>query len=224
MMRLRATSYNVHGFVGRDGRYDPERAARVLQELRPDLVGLQEAAATLRDAEPWRKIAATLGLAVTPGPTLTRSGGAFGNVLLSRAEPEQTRSVDLSVHGREPRRALVATFTGWHAVVTHLGLNARERREQALRLVAALSELGGSLVVLADGNSPWRWSRELRPLDRGYGPAPRLATYPSRWPLLPLDRIWAGNAKRIRTWVHASPLARVASDHLPVCTDLDLEP
>ena len=46
-------------------------------------------------------------------------------------------------------------------------------------------------------------------------PAP--ATFPARWPVLALDRIWVRPRRRLeRVFVHRSPTARVASDHLPV--------
>jgi endonuclease/exonuclease/phosphatase family metal-dependent hydrolase len=39
---LRVATYNVHECVGRDGRHDPERVARVIDELDADIVALQE--------------------------------------------------------------------------------------------------------------------------------------------------------------------------------------
>jgi endonuclease/exonuclease/phosphatase family metal-dependent hydrolase len=42
MNRLRVLSWNVHGCVGGDGRFDPERVARVIERHRPDVALLQE--------------------------------------------------------------------------------------------------------------------------------------------------------------------------------------
>ena len=39
---LRVATYNVHGCIGLDRRYDPERVAAVLRELNADIIGLQE--------------------------------------------------------------------------------------------------------------------------------------------------------------------------------------
>ncbi len=39
---IRVATYNVHACVGRDGRHDPERVARVIGELDADVVALQE--------------------------------------------------------------------------------------------------------------------------------------------------------------------------------------
>ncbi|MFM2281827.1 MAG: hypothetical protein RLZZ444_4058, partial [Pseudomonadota bacterium] len=40
---LVVASYNVHKCVGNDGRFDPERILRVIREIDPDVIALQEA-------------------------------------------------------------------------------------------------------------------------------------------------------------------------------------
>ena len=53
----------------------------------------------------------------------------------------------------------------------------------------------------------------------GGGPAPR--TFPTWFPLFALDRIWAKPKEVLDdVYVHSSPLARIASDHLPVAATL----
>jgi endonuclease/exonuclease/phosphatase family metal-dependent hydrolase len=62
-------------------------------------------------------------------------------------------------------------------------------------------------------------------LERRLGRAPARRTFPSWLPVLPLDRIYAGGTARLRmTNVHRSPLARLASDHLPLRAALDWAP
>ena len=34
-------SYNIHKYVGIDGKFDPERVTRVIKELKAEIVGLQ---------------------------------------------------------------------------------------------------------------------------------------------------------------------------------------
>ena len=41
-MRVRVVSWNVHGCVGTDGRFLPERTAEALAALAPDVALLQE--------------------------------------------------------------------------------------------------------------------------------------------------------------------------------------
>jgi endonuclease/exonuclease/phosphatase family metal-dependent hydrolase len=40
--RLVVASYNIHGCVGRDGRRDVARVARVIERLDADIIALQE--------------------------------------------------------------------------------------------------------------------------------------------------------------------------------------
>jgi endonuclease/exonuclease/phosphatase family metal-dependent hydrolase len=50
-------------------------------------------------------------------------------------------------------------------------------------------------------------------------------TFPSVFPLVRLDRAYVGPAVRVLACtVHDTRLARLASDHLPVVVELELEP
>jgi endonuclease/exonuclease/phosphatase family metal-dependent hydrolase len=52
-----------------------------------------------------------------------------------------------------------------------------------------------------------------------------LASFPTRRPLLALDRIWVAPSGTATAWsVDRSLLARAASDHLPVRADVTLRP
>jgi endonuclease/exonuclease/phosphatase family metal-dependent hydrolase len=59
-------------------------------------------------------------------------------------------------------------------------------------------------------------------LDRRLGRPPRPASFPVFWPIVPLDRIWVHPRRALRrVFAHATPAARLASDHLPVVAELD---
>src|SRR5690348_7346215 len=51
-MRVTAVTYNVHRCIGLDGSYSVQRVADVLNEIRPDIVGLQEVDTGLRVSGP----------------------------------------------------------------------------------------------------------------------------------------------------------------------------
>jgi endonuclease/exonuclease/phosphatase family metal-dependent hydrolase len=54
-------------------------------------------------------------------------------------------------------------------------------------------------------------------LHRRLGAAPGVRSFPSRRPLFALDRIWVQPRAGLTAFrAHATPLARMASDHLPV--------
>lgn len=225
-------SYNIHGCVGTDGRYEPERIARVLAEISADVVALQEVDAGYHAAagvDQFRFLADALGMEHVEGVTLRRGDARYGNAILSRLPLHASHDVDLSVAGREPRRAIdAATRISGRSVrfvATHLGLRRSERRQQARTLARHLATHDGEpLVLLGDMNEWWR-NAALRFLDEVVGPSQRLPSFPSRRPLFPLDRIWAHPSDSLRAIeVHRSGLAAVASDHLPVRAELVVSP
>jgi len=222
---IRIVSYNVHRCVGMDRRHDPARIARVIRELRPDVVGLQEVSSRSggRGAvDQMEYLRAAVGMEAVSGPCLVRQSSHFGNALLARWPIERVRRYDLSVPGREPRAALEATLSvdgvAFRVVVTHLGLSWAERATQASSLSHALRERREiPTIILGDCN---RWipgEASLRPLDRRFGPSRGARSFPSRLPILALERFWVEPPNRIeRIAAHRSRLARIASDHLPV--------
>jgi endonuclease/exonuclease/phosphatase family metal-dependent hydrolase len=234
---VRVLSWNVHALVGADGRRDPERIARVIEDANADVVGLQEvlgpAAPGSRD--PGEDLAALTGLASAFGPTLVRGGRAFGNAILSRHPIVATRAYDLSVPGREPRGCLRAdvdaTALRLHFFAAHLGLHWRERRKQAAQLLSADilrdAALAHPLVLVGDFNA-WssrsavpRWLRRQL-VDCALAVGGGRATFPARLPVLRLDRAYVDAAFRVvGCEVIASGAARAASDHLPLVVELE---
>jgi endonuclease/exonuclease/phosphatase family metal-dependent hydrolase len=226
---LRLATYNVHGCVGVDGRHDPARVARVINELDVDLVALQEFSYPADVAIETRTpvVLTTLDrYQCALGPTREHEQGHYGNVLLSRHPIRELRRVDLSFRRREPRGALVATIDAGgidlHVLATHLGLKLGERRVQVTRILEQVDALSSELFVVLGDFNDWLPGRSIaHALDERLGRAVRLRTFPSRAPLLSLDRIWVHpRAALASVAVHASALARRASDHLPVVAEL----
>lgn len=228
-MRITLATYNIHGCVGMDGRFDVERVVRVLREIDPDVVALQEVEHHHVDGlDLLEHLAAQTGLTPIAGPTLLREERAYGNALLTRLPVVEVYPVDLSLPGREPRGAIEVVLDlqgqSFQVIATHLGLRPGERRRQTRRLLALL-EAGTSdaAALLGDLNEWLLWGRPLRWLHRQFAPTPPLRTFPSRLPLFALDRIWVQpHACLQRLAVHATPEARIASDHLPLKAMLDI--
>jgi endonuclease/exonuclease/phosphatase family metal-dependent hydrolase len=233
--RLVVATYNIHTCVGVDQRYDPTRVATVLRELDADIIGLQEVDARHRmggHVDQWAFFAEATGLEAIRGSNVRDHRGRFGNAILTRFPIIGVRRIDLSVPGYEPRGALDADLLVegrvLRVVATHLGLRAGERRYQIDRLLDCLISEGGpmdGILVMGDLNE-WRGRRGGIPvLDRRLGRAPAPRTFPSWLPVLPLDRIYASGAAALRSLgVHRSPLARVASDHLPLKAAVEWTP
>ena len=212
---LRIASYNVHGCVGTDGRKDAARVADVIAELGCDTVGLQEVDYRLD------YIGQRLGMQVVPGLTLLRHDGPFGNALLTRRKVLSVKRVALGYGRREPRNALdlVLDVSGEHVrvIVTHLGLFAAERRWQVRKLLEIMRHTQERLIVLGDINEWFPFSRPVRWFNRLLGRSVTERSFPSRWPLFALDRVWVRPRPALLALkAHRSPLAALASDHLPV--------
>jgi endonuclease/exonuclease/phosphatase family metal-dependent hydrolase len=227
---LRVATYNVHACVGTDGRYDPDRVAAVIAELDADIVAVQEFTYPVTVALETRQpvvFAALDHYECALGPTRQTVTHCFGNALLTRHPLVEVHRLDLSTGRHEARGALAATVAvrglPVHVLAAHLGLRVGERRRQVRQILSYLASVRDTvLVVLGDFND-WLPGRSVvHVLDERLGLPPRPASFPSRFPLVPLDRIWVHPATAVRSLaVHRSPLARRASDHLPVVAEID---
>jgi endonuclease/exonuclease/phosphatase family metal-dependent hydrolase len=222
-MALRIATYNIHRCVGCDGLEAPERIADVLRDINADVTAIQEVAF---DADGPKNILADLARSVNAqaiaGPTLLEQKGHYGNAVLSRMAPHSIDRLDISVPGREPRGVIAIKLrlngSSVRIVTTHLGLHPRERRYQIRRLLPLLEDPdAGVTILLGDFNEWFLWGRPLRWVNRRFGSMPAPATFPSRRPLLALDRIWVDPADRlISLHRHRNAAVTVASDHLPL--------
>src|SRR5688500_15944336 len=214
---LRIASYNVHSCRGSDGKKDAQRIARVIEELGCDTIGLQEVDYRLD------YIAAQLGMRAIPGLTLARHDGPFGNALLTRRKVLAVRRLGFTYSRREPRNALDVDLEvngeTVRVIVTHLGLWPAERRYQVKKILEMIRATPAyeRVVVLGDINEWLPLGRPLRWMNALFGRCPAERSFPSRWPLVALDRVWVRPRHALLALkAHRTPLAQIASDHLPV--------
>jgi endonuclease/exonuclease/phosphatase family metal-dependent hydrolase len=227
--RLRVATYNVHSFVGADGKKDPTRVVRVIRELGAEVVALQEVATGGSPVREVRDLGDRLHAVAVPGPTLRRGLETYGNTVVSKCPILERRELDLSVAGFEARAALVLRL-GWcgrsiRLVGTHFGLRSRERRRQAAALADHLIRSRASTdeftLLLGDFNDWSRSGRQLAPLRPLLSTLTRVATFPARRPWFPLDRIGVSPPATLENVaVHATPESRLASDHLPLTAEV----
>jgi endonuclease/exonuclease/phosphatase family metal-dependent hydrolase len=237
---LLVASYNIHGGVGTDRRFDLGRIAAVIEEIDPDVVALQEVG-DIRGRSPAGDHASglgeRLGRTALYQPTMQKRARAYGNAILTRLPVEGSRSYDLSFRSREPRGCLRADLRvaghALHVFAVHLGLTRQEQRAQASMLLGAdilrAAAVAWPLVVLGDFNFwfPGPIARTIRRalVDAAVEVGSPDPTYPTRMPVFRLDRVYVDAAWDVRwTRVHVSPLARVASDHYPLVAALRLRP
>ncbi len=231
-MHCTVASYNIHRCIGLDARHDPERIARVIDELDTDLIGLQEVESRFGGAPDMHQLnflSEETGLTAIAGSTILRADSHYGNALLTRHAVREVRSFDLSVPHREPRGILDVDLDVHgqrvRVLVTHLGLGPRERRKQASRLLQLVAEHGDEpVVVLSDFNEWFPWGKPLRWMHARLGRPPAPNTFPAKWPVMALDRIWTAPRRNlVSVCAHDTPLARMASDHLPLRAVIELD-
>jgi endonuclease/exonuclease/phosphatase family metal-dependent hydrolase len=220
---LTVATYNIHRCYGSDGRFDPQRVGRVLKEIAADVVAVQELETREQDGlDLLAHFAAESALSPIAGPTLSRQGAHYGNALLTRFPATEIDRLDLSFPGREPRGAIDARLnvagSRLRVVATHLGLVPAERRTQVKTLLQRFElRCCDRDVLLGDINEWFLWGRPLTWLHRHFRRTPAPATFPAMFPLLALDRIWVRPRAQLRSLTrHDTPLARAASDHLPL--------
>jgi len=223
---LRVATWNVHKAVGSDGRRSPERIAEVAAEMAPRILVLQEADRRFPRAPVFAHDA--FG-PLRPVATFGRLLGWHGNAILARGA-ETLRITPFALPGGEPRGALVADLRlddgrEIRVCAAHLGLLRRHRRIQIARILGILAALPPLPTILA-GDLNERLDGDGSPLaalDGLLAPAAPRNTFPAAFPLLPLDRIrTCGRIALDGLSVHATPLARRASDHLPLVAEIRL--
>ena len=228
---LTLASYNVHKCVGVDRRFDPHRVANVIAEMNPDIIAVQEA-----DKRFGRRVGlldtATLrehGLQLLPISRLPDGHGWHGNALLVR-QGSLAHVQCLALPGAEPRGAVLAELDlpggRLRVVAAHFGLLRRCRMRQGAAILEAIARRDEMPTIMMGDLNEWRPGRRsslrlLEPLfgSLAFGPA----SFPSRLPVLALDRILGWPRGVVRdVQAHDTPLARIASDHLPLRARLDL--
>ena len=223
---IRVASYNIHKCVGTDRRRDPLRILDVLGEIDADVVALQEADLRfgeregLLDMDLLRK---RTGLVPVRIEGAGKNHGWHGNVVLVR-EAVVHGQHQITLPGVEPRGALVVDLEAkslhLRVIATHFGLLRRSRTKQAETVLEAAREAADRTVLLMGDLNEWRIDKRsgLTGLEPIFGNFEFFVpSFPSRYPLLALDRILCAPRNRLRNIeVHSSALSRVASDHLPI--------
>ncbi len=228
---ITVASYNIHKCVGTDGRFDPARIAAVIAELDADVVAIQEADERFgrrRGLLDLDQLERQTGLSLVPTSEKLDGHGWHGNALLMK-----TGSVEnirrLSLPGAEPRGALLVDMAlpagPLRMVAAHLGLLRRSRRWQIQSILDAIENGPARPVLLLGDLNEWRpGSRSsllaLRPV---FGPlSHEHFSFPSYFPVIALDRVIGSPGLVAKLEVHNSPLAQVASDHLPLKARIDI--
>ena len=242
MSTLRIATYNIHKGVqglGPAKRLEIHNLVHAVEQFDADLVCLQEVRShhrkLARHFPGWPEQGQADYLlpegyeAVYRTNALTRHG-EHGNALLSRWPVVSSGHEDVSDHRFEQRGLLhvVVQVEGKavHVIVVHLGLLAASRDRQIQRMGHYLARevpADERLVVAGDFND-WgdRLHQPMADLDLRTFEGIRLATFPSRLPVLHLDRIYTRGLKPLHAQVPRGRAWARLSDHLPLIAEFAL--
>jgi endonuclease/exonuclease/phosphatase family metal-dependent hydrolase len=229
-MKIRLATYNIHKFVGTDGKRSESRILEIIKALNADILALQEF--VLEDhSENMPKVetfAAEAGYHFIAQPMLRANKMVQFNLLLSRVPVSSKNLVTLPRDGKEPRGAIDAGFEFGKAKIriaaTHLGLTPAARFRQLQLILDMRSDAANEpFALLGDLNIMFPWERTRRHLHAAFSKQRQPASFPSRLPLLATDSIYfSKTGANHEVCVFAEGEARIASDHLPLFADVAL--
>ena len=242
---IRIITANVHkGFTFFNRRFILPELRDAVNTLSADLFFMQEVLGTHEkharryhnwiETPQYEYLADTMWPDFAYGRNAVYPDGHHGNALLSKFPILRYENLDVSIHGTEQRGLLhsVLDVPGQpdvHAICVHLGLRENHRREQLELLCKLLDSLpaGEPVIVAGDFND---WRRRADEILNGCGMHEAFVqangaparSFPARWPLLCLDRVYVRNATTHspqvlsrRPWSHLS-------DHAPLVVEVRL--
>lgn len=247
MPSINVLTVNAHmGFNLLNRRFVLPELRDAIREVSADMVFLQEVlgehAHHARRHANWPQgpqyefLADTLWTQFAYGRNAVYPHGHHGNALLSKFPIDTHENRDVSVDGHEQRGLLHARIRlpdhegAVHALCVHLGLRESHRQRQIGLLCGIVRDEippDAPLIVAGDFND-WRvrGHRLMRAcgleeaFERLRGRVAR--TFPSRWPTLPVDRIYVRNLRIAEARVLSSRPWSHLSDHVPLLARVEL--
>ncbi len=248
-MQIRVLSYNMHRAIGVDRLFRPERIARIINHHQADLVLLQEVDVDVPRSKNLDLAKVMAEAADYPhyatGLNVKLKKGKYGNATLSKFPIINSRNINLTVGKRKARGCLHSTIEinnssdfCQHIEVfnLHLGLSSQERVRQVGLLINSeeFTSLALDTPCLVGGDLN-DWRTLLAPIftdilnfqcatNHSSGYHNPYLTYPSFSPTGGLDKIFFRGPmeliRRKRCWMG---ITRLASDHLPVIAEFELQ-
>lgn len=247
-LALKVLTVNAHkGFTFFNRRFILPELRDAVRAVAPDVVFLQEVLGAHNghaarfsgwpDTSQYEFLADSIWRDFAYGRNAVYPDGHHGNAVLSKFPIVRYENMDVSVGAHEKRGLLHCVIqppslaTPLHAICVHLGLQERHRQQQMDLLCHRIeNEIPtGEPVVIAGDFNDWRL--------RAHGKLSRCAglkeifvatqgvaarTFPARWPLLRLDRIYVRNTGRFRPLALATRPWTHLSDHAPLAAEVEI--
>jgi endonuclease/exonuclease/phosphatase family metal-dependent hydrolase len=244
---LKVMTVNIHkGFTFFNRKFILHELRDAVREVGADVVFMQEVTGThsthadkfdnYPEAPHYEFLADSIWPEFAYGRNAVYTQGHHGNAVMSKFPIIHCENRDVSISGPEKRGLLHCVLKmpdqrpHVHAVCVHLGLLASHRRQQ----VAVICDMvrhdmpSDAPVVVAGDFNDWRVQAH-QPLEKGaglhevfvqtHGRAAR--TFPARFPLLQLDRIYVRNAVAHAPVVLPRKPWSHLSDHAPLAAEIE---
>ena len=243
--RLRILTINMHkGFTALNRRFILPELREAVRATESDLVFLQEVLGThQRHAKRHRNwpetpqyefLADSMWPQFAYGRNAVYPDGDHGNALLSKFPISHYENLDVSIGVVEQRGLLHCALQvpgprNIHAICVHLGLREVHRRQQLNLLCKLLDGLPKDEPVIVAGDfNDWRLRASGVLAEQGMHEvfASELGepakSFPARWPLLRLDRIYVRNATSHQPTVLSTRPWSHLSDHAPLAVEIHI--
>jgi len=242
--QLTVLTINVHkGFTFFNRRFILPELREAVRATGADLVFLQEvhgshkqhaiAHSAWPDTPQYEFLADSMWPQFAYGRNAIYPHGDHGNALLSKFPIARHENLDVSVEGNEQRGLLhcqleVPGHAQVHAVCVHLGLREAHRQSQVKLLLELLERLPSDAPVIIAGDfNDWRLRADavlsehlVEAFGERFGSPAR--SFPARWPVLRLDRIYLRNAMPTKAQVLSMYPWSHLSDHAPLVAEINL--
>lgn len=244
--RMKVLTVNTHkGFTAFNRRFILPELREAVRETKADLVflqevlGLHEKHSSRYDHWPqvsqYEFLADSMWSDFAYGRNAVYPDGHHGNAVLSKYPIKSYRNLDVSITGPERRGLLhcvlqVPGHDQVHAICVHLSLLESHRQLQIVLLNQLLKSLPPcDPVIIAGDFNDWRMHANAalsqrddlhEVFERHHGKLAK--TYPARWPLLRLDRIYLRNASSQNPTILGNKPWTHLSDHLPLAVEVHL--
>lgn len=245
--RLRVLTVNTHkGFTAFNRRFILPELREAVRSTGADLVFLQEVLgehdrhasrfANWPQMSQYEFLADSMWSDFAYGRNAVYPDGHHGNALLSKYPILHYRNLDVSITGPERRGFLHCVLQvpghedGVHAICVHLSLLESHRQQQLDLLRQLLDSLPSHAPVIIAGDfNDWQLRGNVtlsragdlhEAFERHHGLLAK--TYPARFPLLRLDRIYLRNATSHEPRILGNKPWSHLSDHLPLSVEVHL--
>lgn len=225
---VRVMSYNIHHGRGMDNKMDIERIGKLIIDIQPEVIGLQEVDSMVNRSDNidiLQLLSAQTGMYATFGYSILHDGGKYGNGMLTREKPLTVDKIALP-GVREARTALIVELKDYVVINTHFSLDEAERTESVNIIAEWAKKYDKPVFLIGDLNAtPDSPPLEILKKEWQILSNPKQPTSPSINPVRTIDYVlgYVGNGQTYTK--HSTKVVdeQVASDHRPLFVDIQLK-